>query len=56
MRRHGYGVIHGGTNALRFTPPFDVTSAEIDLIVEGVRQALREGPRVTLAEAPRAAA
>jgi 4-aminobutyrate aminotransferase-like enzyme len=56
MRRRGYGVIHGGTNALRFTPPFDVTSAEIDLIVEGVRQALREGPRVTLAEAPRAAA
>jgi acetylornithine/succinyldiaminopimelate/putrescine aminotransferase len=40
-RRHGLGVIHGGKNALRFTPHFRVTSPEIDLIVRVVRQALR---------------
>jgi acetylornithine/succinyldiaminopimelate/putrescine aminotransferase len=56
MRRRGFGVIHGGTNALRFTPPFDVTSAELDLMVDGVRHALRDGPRVELAEGARAAA
>jgi acetylornithine/succinyldiaminopimelate/putrescine aminotransferase len=57
MRRHGYGVIHGGTNALRFTPTFDVTSAEIDLMVAGVRRALLEGPRLAApAEAARVAA
>lgn len=50
MRRRGFGVIHGGTNALRFTPPFDVTSAEIDLIVGGVREALVAGPRSTSLE------
>ena len=45
MREHGYGVIHGGANSLRFTPRFDVTSEEIDLLVDGVRLALLEGPR-----------
>lgn len=45
MREHGYGVIHGGANSLRFTPHFAVTSAEIDLLIQGVRQALTEGPR-----------
>lgn len=45
MREHGFGVIHGGANSLRFTPHFAVTSAEVDLLVEGVRQALTEGPR-----------
>ncbi|MCK9539776.1 MAG: aminotransferase class III-fold pyridoxal phosphate-dependent enzyme [Dokdonella sp.] len=45
MREHGYGVIHGGANSLRFTPNFDVTEAEVDLLVEGVRRALVEGPR-----------
>jgi acetylornithine/succinyldiaminopimelate/putrescine aminotransferase len=45
MRFHGYGVIHGGTNALRFTPPFNITSAEIDLVIDGVRDALVNGPR-----------
>ena len=28
-RRHGLGVIHGGKNALRFTPHFAITSEEI---------------------------
>lgn len=43
-RRHGLGVIHGGKNALRFTPHFGITSAEIDLIMRVVRQALRAVP------------
>jgi acetylornithine/succinyldiaminopimelate/putrescine aminotransferase len=51
MREHGVGVIHGGTNSLRFTPHFNVTSAEIDLIVALVRKALLEGPRKAKAEA-----
>jgi len=45
MREHGVGVIHGGTNSLRFTPHFNVTSAEVDLVVSHVRKALLEGPR-----------
>jgi acetylornithine/succinyldiaminopimelate/putrescine aminotransferase len=45
LREHGVGVIHGGTNSLRFTPHFAVSSAEADLVVEGVRQALLHGPR-----------
>lgn len=45
MREHGYGVIHGGTNSLRFTPHFNITEAEADLVVDGVRQALLHGPR-----------
>ena len=39
-RRHGLGVIHGGVNALRFTPHFGITSAEIDLIMDVVRDSL----------------
>ena len=39
-RRRGLGVIHGGINALRFTPHFQITSEEIDLIVNIVREAL----------------
>ncbi|HEY6942444.1 aminotransferase class III-fold pyridoxal phosphate-dependent enzyme [Dokdonella sp.] len=54
MRERGYGVIHGGTNSLRFTPRFDITAAEADLLVEGVRRALLEGPRKP--DAARAAA
>jgi acetylornithine/succinyldiaminopimelate/putrescine aminotransferase len=54
MREHGYGVIHGGANSLRFTPHFDISVAEADLLIEGVRRALLEGPRN--AEVARAAA
>ena len=39
-RKHGLGVIHGGSNALRFTPHFGITSAEIDLIIDVVRDSL----------------
>ena len=55
MRERGYGVIHGGTNSLRFTPPFTVTSEEVDLIISGVRDALLNGPRLT-APLPKAVA
>ena len=45
LRERGIGVIHGGANSLRFTPHFNVTSAEVDLVVAHVRHALLEGPR-----------
>jgi acetylornithine/succinyldiaminopimelate/putrescine aminotransferase len=51
MREHGIGVIHGGTNSLRFTPHFAITADEVDLIVEHVRQALLKGPRNSQAQA-----
>ena len=41
-RRRGLGVIHGGKNALRFTPHFWITSEEIELIVAVVREAIIE--------------
>jgi len=44
IRRKGINVIHGGTNALRYTPPFDITSEEVDLIVDAVRDAIINGP------------
>ena len=39
-RINGLGVIHGGQNALRFTPHFGITSDEIDLVIEIVRDCL----------------
>lgn len=39
-RLHGIGVIHGGTNSLRFTPHFGLTTEEIDLVISVVRKAL----------------
>ncbi len=56
LREHGFGVIHGGTNSLRFTPPFTITSEESDLILAGVRDALVNGPRLTLEAAKAEAA
>jgi acetylornithine/succinyldiaminopimelate/putrescine aminotransferase len=46
LRERGFGVIHGGTNSLRFTPHFAITSGEVDLLVDGVRDALLHGPRI----------
>jgi len=40
-RKHGLGVIHGGENALRYTPHFGITSEEIDLVVDLTRQAIK---------------
>lgn len=51
MRERGIGVIHGGANSLRFTPHFEVTSAEVDLIIGQVRKALTEGPRASAQQA-----
>jgi acetylornithine/succinyldiaminopimelate/putrescine aminotransferase len=45
LRMNGIGVIHGGANSLRYTPHFNITSAEIDLIVEATRDALLNGPQ-----------
>ena len=45
LRHHGLGVIHGGENSLRFTPHFNITEAEVNLIVDGVEQALIHGPK-----------
>ena len=39
-RTNGLGVIHGGKNALRFTPHFAISSEEIDMIVGILREAL----------------
>ena len=44
MRNVGVGVIHGGENALRFTPHFNITSKEVDLIVNKIRETLKRGP------------
>ncbi len=40
LRRHGLGVIHGGKNALRFTPHFLIDADEVGLIVDLVRQGI----------------
>jgi len=56
MRLNGIGVVHGGVNSLRFTPHFEVTSEEIDLIVAMTRDALLHGPRQQEGEEPRRAA
>lgn len=39
-RKSGIGVIHGGRNALRFTPHFAITDAEIDLVIGQLRTIL----------------
>ena len=51
LREHGIGVIHGGANSLRFTPRFETTADELELLVSMVGKALREGPRQTAAQA-----
>ena len=40
IRKHGINIIHGGRNALRYTPHFRITSAEIDLLIDATRAAL----------------
>jgi len=44
LRQQGLGVIHGGDNALRFTPHFHITKDEIDLQVDMVRNYLMRVP------------
>jgi hypothetical protein len=56
MRERGFGVIHGGINSLRFTPHFAITEGEVDLLIDGVRQALLHGPRISVPAQTAAAA
>lgn len=51
LRLNGINVIHGGENSLRYTPGFDTTSAEVDLIVEATRDALLNGPQKKVEQA-----
>ena len=51
LRQHGLNVIHGGANSLRFTPHFAMDAEELDLLVDMVGKALREGPRISQAAA-----
>ena len=44
LRRIGLAVIHGGKHSLRYTPVFNISEKEVDLIVNLTRQALLEGP------------
>ena len=46
LRKQGLGVIHGGEHSLRYTPIFDISSKEVDLIVALTRDALLNGPTV----------
>ena len=41
-RKAGLGVIHGGRNALRFTPWFGITVQEVDLVISTLRAVLAE--------------
>ncbi len=44
LRKNGLGVIHGGERSLRYTPVFDATAKEIDLIIALTKDALLNGP------------
>ncbi|MEN0067715.1 MAG: aminotransferase class III-fold pyridoxal phosphate-dependent enzyme [Myxococcota bacterium] len=53
-RTHGLGLIHGGKNAVRLTPWFGITAAEVDLVIEKLGEGIetllaQEGPRVVRA-------
>lgn len=45
LRKIGLAVIHGGARSLRYTPVFDVSEKEVDLIVDLTKEALLNGPR-----------
>lgn len=47
LRKKGLGVIHGGERSLRFTPVFDISAKEVELIVELTKDALLNGPPYT---------
>jgi acetylornithine/succinyldiaminopimelate/putrescine aminotransferase len=44
LRRHGLAVIHGGEHSLRYTPVFNLSRKEVELIVNQTRDALLHGP------------
>ncbi|MBP6218281.1 MAG: aminotransferase class III-fold pyridoxal phosphate-dependent enzyme [Oligoflexales bacterium] len=43
LRKAGLGVIHGGKNALRFTPVFTISSEQVKLVVALLRAAFEGG-------------
>jgi len=45
LRKIGLAVIHGGAHSLRYTPVFDISEKEADLIVALTKKALLDGPR-----------
>ncbi|MBT8107093.1 MAG: aminotransferase class III-fold pyridoxal phosphate-dependent enzyme [Gammaproteobacteria bacterium] len=45
LRRLGLAVIHGGKHSLRFTPVFDISEKEVELIVKLTREAVVQGDR-----------
>ncbi len=47
LRKIGLAVIHGGAHSLRFTPVFDITPKEADLIVALTKEAILHGPRAS---------
>jgi len=55
MRFHGLNVIHGGENSLRFTPNFDISKEEVEIIVDITRHAMLNGPAKATAEKAEAA-
>lgn len=42
LRKKGIGVIHGGKNALRFTPHFNIATKEVDAIIAAIDEALQQ--------------
>ena len=46
LRTRGFGVIHGGKRSLRFTPHFGITTEEVDLMIDGIRDGLMNGPKI----------
>lgn len=49
MRQQGVNVIHGGKNALRFTPSLDIRPEEVDLVIDSLHDALSKGPVISKA-------
>ena len=41
LRKQGLGIIHGGVNSLRFTPHFKITSEEVDLMVDLLKEGIQ---------------
>jgi acetylornithine/succinyldiaminopimelate/putrescine aminotransferase len=51
LRTNGIEMIHGGETGLRFTPAFDITREEVDLIASVVRRGLQEPSNMVRTEA-----
>jgi acetylornithine/succinyldiaminopimelate/putrescine aminotransferase len=47
LRKIGLSVIHGGKRSLRYTPVFNISEKEVDLVVSLTREALLKGPQAS---------